>query len=55
MSRLTEFGINFEEVIKAYAQIDAYSQVVCNPKKTDCKKNQNFHPFSSPRLSEGHY
>lgn len=26
MSRLTEFGINFEEVIKKYAQIDAYSQ-----------------------------
>ncbi len=26
MSRLTEFGINFEEVIRAYAEIDAYSQ-----------------------------
>lgn len=26
MSRLTEFGINFEEVISRYAEIDAYSQ-----------------------------
>jgi len=26
MSRLTEFGINFEEVISAYAEIDAFSQ-----------------------------
>lgn len=26
MSRLTKFGINFDEVIKAYARIDAYSQ-----------------------------
>ncbi|MEL7118171.1 MAG: hypothetical protein AAFO07_01980 [Bacteroidota bacterium] len=26
MSRLTEFGINFEEVIYRYAEIDAFSQ-----------------------------
>ena len=26
MGRLTEFGINFEEVISRYAEIDAYSQ-----------------------------
>ena len=26
MSRLTEFGIHFEEVISRYAEIDAYSQ-----------------------------
>lgn len=26
MNRLTEFGINIEEVIRAYAEIDAFSQ-----------------------------
>ena len=39
ISRLTAFGINFEEVIKAYAEIDAFSQGKVNPKNKFSARN----------------
>lgn len=39
MGRLTEFGIHFEEVIQAYAQIDAFSQGKLPTKKKFSARN----------------